>query len=436
MKKFILLFCFIFASSSAFSQYLAQENFSYAAGNLVPNGGWTAISAGGTNPIQVTAPTGLSFSDFNGNPYTGSGVGGAASLTIVGGEDDAKLFTGPATTGSVYASFMLQMTTPAPLPGDYFLGMRTGTANNSRLYVRTATGGFNLGIEKNTGAGVSYAPGVYLTGTTYLIVLKYTFVAGATNDQMSLFVFSSADVVPMTEPTPTFGPITFGASADPVNLTDFYLRQAGGGTTGSTELVDGIFVNSAWDNGVLPVELSSFTSTVNNRDVTLNWTTQTETNNSGFEIERSINGVWANAGFVAGNGNTTLSHSYSFTDRGLNIGTYSYRLKQIDYNGAFEYHNLTNEVIIGAPSTYSLSQNYPNPFNPSTVINYQLPKAGDVNITVYDLSGKEVKSLVNGKQEAGFYSVNLNASSLSSGVYFYTIRTNDFTNTKSMLLVK
>ena len=190
----------------------------------------------------------------------------------------------------------------------------------------------------------------------------------------------------------------------------------------------------------LPVEMSSFTSSVTARDVNLNWTTATELNNASFEIERSASANnWITAGTVAGNGTTTSPVSYSFTDRGLASGTYSYRLKQVDFNGNFEYFNLSNEVNIGTPDNFKLMQNYPNPFNPSTKINYSLPYDGKVSLAIFDVSGKEVQSLVNGVQTAGFYSVTFDGSKLSSGVYYYRIEVagqTNFVDTRKMLLVK
>lgn len=186
----------------------------------------------------------------------------------------------------------------------------------------------------------------------------------------------------------------------------------------------------------LPVELASFTSIVNNNNITLNWTTTSETNNSGFDIERSIiNGSWTKIDNVAGNGTTTNNHSYSFTDKNVASGNYSYRLKQIDFNGNFEYFNLSNEVIIGIPAKFYLAQNYPNPFNPSTKISYDLPVDGKVSLKIFDMSGKEVAVLINEIQPAGYYSVDYN-SNLASGVYFYSLSANNFTATKKMLLVK
>ncbi|HMQ70318.1 MAG TPA: T9SS type A sorting domain-containing protein [Ignavibacteria bacterium] len=192
----------------------------------------------------------------------------------------------------------------------------------------------------------------------------------------------------------------------------------------------------------LPVELTSFTSSAGGRNVLLNWSTSYETNNYGFEIERKNsedNSNWIKAGSVRGFGNSTLSQNYSFEDKELNSGRYNYRLKQIDFNGSFEYFNLTGDVNIGIPEKYYLSQNYPNPFNPSTVIKYSLPENENILIKVFDVTGKEVMTLVNEKQNAGYYSIEFSGRDLSSGVYFYSLITGENANTidtKRMILVK
>ena len=198
-------------------------------------------------------------------------------------------------------------------------------------------------------------------------------------------------------------------------------------------------------NSLLPVELSSFVSAVSGRDVTLNWTTANETNNSGFDIERSsANGgvigqtsdVWTKVGSVNGHGTTTSPNSYTFTDRNLAVGKFNYRLKQIDFNGNFEYFELSNEVNIGIPSNFSLSQNYPNPFNPTTNLEFGISELGFVSLKVFDISGKEVMTLVNEQKDPGYYSVSFNGANLSSGIYFYTIQAGSFVSTKKMTLIK
>ncbi len=121
----------------------------------------------------------------------------------------------------------------------------------------------------------------------------------------------------------------------------------------------------------LPVELSSFSANTNGNNVNLNWSTVSELNNSGFDIERKevASSTWNKVGFVNGNGTSNASHSYTYSDNNLSTGKYNFRLKQIDFNGNYEYFNLAGEVQIGVPVKFELSQNYPNPFNPTTKLN-------------------------------------------------------------------
>ncbi|MBK6913941.1 MAG: hypothetical protein IPH11_09835 [Ignavibacteriales bacterium] len=200
---------------------------------------------------------------------------------------------------------------------------------------------------------------------------------------------------------------------------------------------------------IVPVELTSFTATVTQNSVSLNWQTATEINNSGFEIERKQVGSpqssvgnqdWRVIGFVPGFGTTTEPKNYSFVDENLPSGKYQYRLKQIDFDGTFEYSN-TVEVEISSPTEFTLEQNYPNPFNPTTKIKYTIPTVtlslskGDVYVTlkVYDVLGNEVATLVNEQQQPGTYEVEFNAGKkkkLSSGVYYYQLRVGGFVGNK------
>jgi DNA-binding beta-propeller fold protein YncE len=190
-----------------------------------------------------------------------------------------------------------------------------------------------------------------------------------------------------------------------------------------------------FNTSVLPVELTAFTATPFTNGVLLAWQTATEKNNAGFDVERSSdNAAFSKIGFVKGNGTTTQSHSYSFTDNAAS-GKAFYRLKQTDYDGKFEYSK-TVEVGAGTPKTFTLSQNYPNPFNPTTVIGYQLAVSSVVTLKVYDVLGREVATLVNERKAAGTYTASFNAAKYSSGVYFYKLQAGDFVQTKKMLLVK
>lgn len=192
---------------------------------------------------------------------------------------------------------------------------------------------------------------------------------------------------------------------------------------------------------MIPVELSSFTASANENSVTLNWSTATETNNSGFSIERksAVDERWVEAGFVPGFGTTTERKSYSYTDENLNIGSYSFRLKQIDFDGKFEYSEAII-VEVSAPEKYVLLQNYPNPFNPSTTIGFSIPQQSNVTIEIYNVVGELVSSLANKTLEAGYHNVNFEAGNLPSGTYVYQLKAvgqnGTFVETKKMLLLK
>ena len=199
-------------------------------------------------------------------------------------------------------------------------------------------------------------------------------------------------------------------------------------------------------NGGVPVELISFTIEVLENAIKLNWSTATETNNSGFEILRSTqndNNEWNKIGFVPGHGTTTETQHYSFTDKDVKPGKYQYKLKQIDYDGTFEYSQVV-EVEIPFVNKFSLSQNYPNPFNPSTKIKYSIPQVtlrqaqSDIKVTlkVYDILGREVATLVNEEKPVGSYEVEFNGINLPSGIYFYQLKAGQFSEAKKMILLK
>jgi len=238
-----------------------------------------------------------------------------------------------------------------------------------------------------------------------------------------------------------------------VALYHFDQGTGGGNNSSETTLIDatannidGTLINFAltgsgsnWvgSSSPLPVELVSFSANVFESSVKLNWQTATEINNYGFEIERKMDEQdWANIGFVNGHGNSNSPKQYSFTDNTVTTGRYSYRLKQIDTDGSFEYSDVVEVTAGSIPSDYALQQNYPNPFNPSTTIKYQIPENGVVTLKVYDVLGKEVATLVNSERQAGSYTENFNALNLSSGIYLYTIKVNNYVAVKKMMLLK
>ncbi len=194
---------------------------------------------------------------------------------------------------------------------------------------------------------------------------------------------------------------------------------------------------------IVPVELISFTHRIVNGKVILDWVTATELNNLGFEIQRSTdNNIFVTVGFVEGKGNSTSNKYYSFTDEKF-IGKVYYRLKQVDYDGSYNYSQII-EVDGVTVSTIQLEQNYPNPFNPATTIKYQLGNDSFVNLKVFNALGEEVAELVNKFQKAGNHQLTFNAESLPSGMYVYKLTSGnpstgsgqDYVESKKMLMLK
>lgn len=197
---------------------------------------------------------------------------------------------------------------------------------------------------------------------------------------------------------------------------------------------------TAYVPAVIPVELISFNTMVDGNNINLHWITATETNNSGFQVERreqkkESSEEWKNIGFVSGKGTTTELKSYFYKDENLNAGKYHYRLKQIDFDGTFEYSNIVEAEIL-PPTRFSLKQNYPNPFNPTTSIQFTLSSKEFVTLKIFNLLGKEIATLVNEERQVGNHRIDFNASDLSSGIYYYRIVAGKFSDTKKMVLIK
>jgi len=237
----------------------------------------------------------------------------------------------------------------------------------------------------------------------------------------------------------TAGIIAYSPTNDTNYVTNIFCTFAIGSITNQTvaaNLVENLFEYLAFGYSSIPVEFASFSANTSNGAVTLSWQTATETNNSGFEIERRSDGTsFTKIGYVPGKGTTTNISAYSFIDDNVASGSYSYRLKQIDFNGTISY---SKEVYVDvtAPAVFELSQNYPNPFNPSTSIKFSVPVDGMVNLAVYNLLGEKVVTLINKEMKAGRHEVNFEASKLASGLYFYRLEAGDFSSVKKMMLLK
>ncbi|KAB2847391.1 MAG: T9SS type A sorting domain-containing protein [Ignavibacterium sp.] len=246
----------------------------------------------------------------------------------------------------------------------------------------------------------------------------------------------------------------------PVEVDNAIFNACGSVSTSNTAAVNREVINNVanWSKddtnafstppcgSVLPVELSSFSVSIQEGNVFSNWETATEVNNYGFEIERCKtqdvrSETWEKIGFVNGHGNSNSPKYYSFVDGKAPIGELKYRLKQIDFDGTFEYSDFVT-IYNSQDYKFDLAQNYPNPFNPSTTISFTVPNVVDAFnasttlLKVYDVLGREVASLVNEKKTPGNYKINFNANKFASGMYFYTLTSGSFKQTKKMLLIK
>jgi len=269
-------------------------------------------------------------------------------------------------------------------------------------------------------------------------VNKTTFVFNGTGDQT---IYSAMVPTPDDYKETTFGTLIIDKPSGALTLSsDISVDDTFTPQQGYLDL-DGniLYVNGEIYEGPLPVELSSFSAVNLGNGIKLTWRTETEVSNYGFDIERALSNSqnlnWYKIGFVEGYGNSNSPKDYSFIDENATTGKYSYRLKQIDTDGKFEYSKVI-EIDLGSSMNYELSQNYPNPFNPSTTISFAVLESSLINLSVFNSLGEKIEELVNEVKEPGVHTIEFNAKDLSSGTYFYRIHVNDFTQIKKMVLVK
>lgn len=344
---------------------------------------------------------------------------GTKSAKVVYNNDLVKDFGTPLTTGKYKISFYIYVPTGKAA---YFNTLASFNGTNSEWGIEVY---FDAGGAGRVNPSGSVPATFQWTADTWHYV---EHVVDLDNDFSQFYVNGSL----VHSQVWTLGAYT-SAVTKAIDANDFF-----GATTNDQYYIDNYMIE---DLLIVPVELTSFAATQNGSQITLNWTTATETNNHGFEVERRVadSENWVVIGFKQGAGTTTSQTAYSYSDdiSMLNTTAVSYRLKQIDFDGKFEY---SNEILVDKilPTSYSISQNYPNPFNPVTTIKYQLPADNFVSLKIYNSLGEEVSTIINGMVSAGTHEVNFDAKDLSSGVYLYVLRAgeNDFIKTMKMILMK
>jgi len=403
MKKIILALSVLFFCSNAYSQWNVQYR--------------TQVLKQGPDTLKISVQvrwTGAGGQDFTINQgtirvrWSAASFSNIRSLSAIG---QCVTFTGPST-GKGYTSSIRQKIAVGSDSAYLFAPLALSAAVNSN--------GWSTPEEL-------LASGDADSG--FVVTNVYREIA-----QLKWLVLNPSGSANITVDNASSGFLTAGRFDSQRNCPS-------GNATNFAEV--NLFVDDSQTSNTtpLPVELASFVSTVNKNSVQLNWSTVMESNNKGFTIERSKSeesiSLWNELKFINGAGNSSSMVNYSYEDKNLATAKYKYRLKQIDYNGNYKYYDLQNEVEVGVPSKFELSQNYPNPFNPATKINFALPFDSKVMLKVYDLTGREMSTLVNGElKPAGYYSVDFNGTGFASGLYIYRIQTEKESVSKKMVLVK
>jgi Secretion system C-terminal sorting domain len=439
MKILELIILSLIITASSFPQILLlDENFDYQLGVLTSvSSNWSEQPSGSTD-IEVILGN-LSFPN-----YSSSDVGNKIALD--GGASSRSgvvcPFTAQANDGTtVYFSFLLNVTGTTDMDlntsnGDYFGNFQNSALSVIRasIYVKQGIDDtkYEIGLAKSSSSSLTWYSTELDVVSTYLIVVAYSFISGTNNDLVKLWV--NPDLMGIEPPADIS--INSGANAEDISYIQFRQNPSSGDME-----IDGIRVADSWSLAPLPVELSSFSARATNEGIQLKWRTETEIRNFGFEIERlqdynnSRLKNWEKIGFVAGNGNSNSPKTYSFIDNNVSTGTYSYRLKQIDTDGEFEYSK-TIKVNFGIPEKFELSQNYPNPFNPDTKIEYKITNAGFVSLKVYEILGRVAAILVNEVKQPGNYEVQFDGDKFPSGIYFYRLNAGNYSEIKKMVLMR
>ena len=371
----------------------------------IENGGTIIQSNGVLSTQNIEIKGGGSYNQTGGELIVGKKFTNKGSFIASGGTVE---FTGSGDGGSDFAS---------------------GTTQFFNVKIND---GVDPMFDAKNGANIKIA-GNFTNENPDLDVENATFTFNGSGDQT---IYSASTPLPATT---TFGSLVIDKPSGKIQLlTDVAVENTFTELNGSLDLNS----NTLWVAGSpLPVELSSFSAIILKNGIKLEWRTETEVSNYGFEIERSQTSnvksqdEWIKIGFEEGYGNSNSPKDYSFFDENILAGKYSYRLKQIDTDGKFEYSKII-EVDLGSPMNYELSQNYPNPFNPSTTIRFSLSESSFINLTIFNSLGEKIKELVNELKETGGYTVEFNAKNYPRGTYIYRLQANDFTQIKKMVLIK
>jgi len=421
MKKIVLSFVLALISIGSYSQMLLTDNFSVTTNDSLTAIGWVSFSGGTTNAIRATGSP-LTYSG-----YPGSGVGYSASITNNGQDIYKDMLNTNTSSGNVYTSFLANITA-AQATGDYFFGYlpnNSTTLYSGRVFAKlTSTGYYRVAVNKSSEVAV-YSNDSFALNSTNLFVVRYAFNSvSSTDDSVYLYVFTGG--VPTSQPA---NPTAFcynATATDLLTVGRIAIRQ-GTSTSAPSLLMSGVRVATIWGNAPLPVKLTDFAAKSKDNSVFIYWATSSETNNSHFDVEKSVNGKdFESIGKVKGSANSNQTLKYSFVDNKLNKTAY-YRLKQVDFNGNYEFSKvITPSQSKDFKKEIKLSV-LPNPFTNEIFIADENNNNEVTSVEIADITGK-VKYASRGSGE-----IRINTSEFANGVYFIRVSQGDISTIKRII---
>lgn len=413
----ILSALIIFLTSHLNAQLLLEENFEYEPGllSIQSNGNWFVKEVYQPDIYVING-------NLSSKGYASSEQG---NYIFIGGSNSQggiiRRQLKKIVKSSIYISFIIMPRDTLnlyPSVPDYqffhlfdSIGLSGG---NIYLYKSAVSGSLKVGINKARSDIKVYSDIDIPVMNSALLVLKYCIYQGEKNDSVKLWINP-----PLTETEPKPDICTGSSSVDLADISELALKQS---NYGGNLFLDGIRVSTSWSDAPLPVELSSFAGSVRGDKVILDWKTETEIDNYGFDVERktSVQGDWNKIGFVYGHGNSNSPKFYSFTDNNIyGSSTCLYRLKQIDKDGSSSFSDEVKIDIV--PADFILFQNYPNPFNPSTLIRFSLPEDAFTSVKIYNPVGERISVLLNEYVTRGYHEIYFNASGINSGIYICVV---------------
>jgi hypothetical protein len=441
MKKLFLLFSFLLYISNLHATTQSTSRNLNIDGNVTGQKGASNNTNGGSweNNEVLSGKSGVTWylSWDNTNLYVGreGGNNGEPILIYIQADYSGAQYT-DNSSGQIYDNTKGFF----PTTGDPNWGTNGGV--NFVAYIKSSYDEFRTYNGSSwSGANTSLTPQFTVQGSTHNMEVSIPWNSitngnGAPNYFRIVFFHTNGS-------GGGSGSYVYGASPNSSNTpndgnqTTATFRDWWGGYT----VTAGEEPNSV-TGGPLPVTLTSFNAFLIGDKVHLNWSTATEINNYGFEIER-VKGDpntnkfahWERIGFVQGNGNSNSVKIYSFEDKNVLTGQYAYRLKQINYDGSYEYSDVVKVDVKLKPSVMDV-KNFPNPFNPTTKVRYEIPYDGLTLVKVYDILGNEITTLINEYKDAGIYEAELDGSKLSNGIYLIKLQVGNFTKVTKAILIK